>query len=146
MNWTTNIEIGDILYCLFPFNKETKEPGPFAHYVLVVDIDNGNGRLPIHLTVAYGTSKKTGEDEIYQSELLVTEDRCDSFDETGLEKPTKFDLQNTITLPYEKKYFIKNPKKNLYNPKQGAIDFDRDDDVADQMKEIVEYLQSIGHM
>jgi hypothetical protein len=146
MNWSQKIEIGDILYCYFPFNKKTMEPSPFAHYVLVIDLDKNSKNLPIYLTVAYGTSKKTDPNDIYQSELLVTEERCSSFCNSGLLKPTKFDLINSLYLPYNSKYFVRNPNKLLLHPKQGNLDFYCNDDINSQMIDIAKYLKSIGHI
>lgn len=133
-----NLNVGDILYCLYPFNTALLLPASQPHYTIIVKIEESN-QLPKRVELAYGTSKKT--DKIYQSELLVSNDTAKFFNKTGLYKPTKFDFADRLILPYNCIYFL---TKNGATPKVGHIDFSNDSKLKNQMHKVVSYLQSQG--
>ena len=58
----------------------------------------------IFVSVAYGTSKKT--DRLYSGEFRITKsEHPAAYASAGLSYDTKFDLRNTLELPFNDAYF-----------------------------------------
>lgn len=128
-DWPVLPVAGDICYCWTP--RDDLTPGPARHPVLVCKV--GRRSEKIWVFVAPGTSKKI--ERLYAGEFVLGqppegasyEDRRQekiAFLESGLEKPTKFQLTRLIWLPYNRDFFDYAPaySKSQNSPKMGKLD------------------------
>ncbi|ELY4416480.1 type II toxin-antitoxin system PemK/MazF family toxin [Cronobacter sakazakii] len=109
---------GDIVWCHFPITANLGNPGPKPRPALVIAVS------PEHhaVKVVYGTSQKT--DKIYKSEFVLKKTDA-NFSDSGLAFDTKFDMNTTVTIPYDSDWFdlapIKPGQKPTTNPKMGVL-------------------------
>jgi PemK-like, MazF-like toxin of type II toxin-antitoxin system len=96
-------DVGDIVWCLFP--EQMGVPGPKPRPALVTGVNPNNGK-PV-VTVAYGTTQKL--DKIYPTEFTINKVDGAAFALSGLSYETKFDLENSVVLPYCSKWFTPPP-------------------------------------
>ena len=75
----------------------------------------------IFVSVAYGTSKKT--DRLYSGEFQIAKsEHPAAYVSAGLSYDTKFDLRNTLELPFNEAYFSIPPHApHGQNPKLGTL-------------------------
>jgi hypothetical protein len=75
----------------------------------------------IFVSVAYGTSKKT--DRLYSGEFRIAKNEHPAaYASAGLSYDTKFDLRNTLELPYNNNYFSVPPRAPYGQlPKLGTL-------------------------
>ncbi|MBN3196329.1 hypothetical protein [Pectobacterium versatile] len=116
--------LGSISRCHFP-HMEGVDPDsparPKPRPALVVGIDPDTNMV----IVIYGTTQRTGEDELYDTELVIRKTDQD-FEFTGLAHDTKFNFERSVQLPYNSEYFsIPNPTRfKIYtNPRIGILPF-----------------------
>ena len=100
MRWWPRPTAGEIVWCHFPDNINPK-PKPRPGLVISTKEDDG-GR--IFVGVAYGTSKKI--DRLYSGEFRIAKSEYPvAYASAGLSYDTKFDLKNTLELPFNNIYF-----------------------------------------
>ncbi|NCV88493.1 MAG: hypothetical protein EBW14_22110 [Oxalobacteraceae bacterium] len=99
MHWWPEPTAGEIVWCHFPDNIHPK-PKPRPGLIILVKQDEAG---MIFVSVAYGTSKKT--DRLYSGEFRIAKDEHPAaYASAGLSYDTKFDLKNTLELPYSDAY------------------------------------------
>lgn len=104
MHWWPEPTAGEIVWCHFPDNIHPK-PKPLPALITLVKQDEAG---MIFVSVAYGTSKKT--DRLYSGEFRIAKDEHPAaYASAGLSYDTKFDLKNTLELPYNDAYFSVPP-------------------------------------
>ena len=104
MRWWPEPTAGDIAWCHFPDNIHPK-PKPRPGLITSTKEDD-DGR--IFVSVAYGTSKKT--DRIYSGEVRITKgEQPSGYYSAGPSDDTKFNLSNTLRLPFNDDYFSVPP-------------------------------------
>jgi len=117
MRWWPEPTAGEIVSCHFPDNINPK-PKPRPGLVVLVKEDEVG---MIFVSVAYGTSKKT--DRLYRGEFRIAKNEHPAaYAGAGLSYDTKFDLRNTLELPYNDTYFsvpLRTPYGQL--PKLGTL-------------------------
>ncbi|CAM7591436.1 hypothetical protein KLQUCP338B2_24940 [Klebsiella quasipneumoniae subsp. similipneumoniae] len=75
--------------------------------------------------VVYGTTQRTGKDELYDTEFVIRKTDQD-FEFTGLAHDTKFNFERRVQLPYNSDYFsIPHPTraKTFTDPRIGILPF-----------------------
>ena len=117
MHWWPEPTAGEIAWCHFPDNIHPK-PKPRPGLITLVKQD---GAGMIFVSVAYGTSKKT--DRLYSGEFRIAKDEHPAaYASAGLSYDTKFDLKNTLELPYNDAYFSVPPRAPYGQlPKLGTL-------------------------
>ncbi|EAM2857200.1 hypothetical protein RJK59_004285 [Salmonella enterica] len=108
-------ELGDILWCKFPHSEDLGNPGPYPRPGLVLNVFTD-----IHaVLITYGTSQIG---KVYDGEFVVDA----QLDTSGLDIPTKFDLNRLQKLPFNDVWFetssgvtvkIPLPKMGVIPPK-----------------------------
>ena len=108
---------GEIVWCHFPDNIHPKPKPRPGLIILVKEDDDGM----IFVSVAYGTSKKT--DRLYSGEFRIAKsEQPAAYVSAGLSYDTKFDLRNTLELPFNEAYFSIPPHApHGQNPKLGTL-------------------------
>lgn len=116
--------LGSISRCHFP-NMEVVDPNnqtrPKPRPALVVGIDPDTNTV----IVVYGTTQRTNEDELFDTEFVIRKSDPD-FEFTGLAHDTKFNFERRVQLPYNSEYFsIPSPTraKTFTNPRIGVLPF-----------------------
>lgn len=96
---------GDIVWCRFP-HLPRRSPGPKPRPALVCEVtDHEDG---VAVTVAYGTSQ--GLSQLHGGEFAITRrDHFAAYDSAGLSFDTKFDLRQTVELPWTEDFFAVPP-------------------------------------
>jgi hypothetical protein len=95
---------GDIVWCHFPDNIHPR-PKPRPALVLVVYDDDAP---EFSVAVAYGTSQRTTS--LHRGEFAILRDRSPAaYEAAGLSYDTKFDLRQTVVLPYTTDWFSVPP-------------------------------------
>jgi mRNA-degrading endonuclease toxin of MazEF toxin-antitoxin module len=115
--WETRPKAGDIVQCRFPEDK-LGHPGPKDRPALViaVEADPEDGSASI-VRVAYGTSRDVERRYPGEMTVLATDPMA------GLDRDTKFDLGNTVRLPFDTEWFAPSPSRRFGDhPKRGALD------------------------
>ncbi len=113
-------EPGDFVWCRFPHDARLK-PAPKARpaLVLAVGVDHHGTTM---VRVAAGTSRKVGPGEVYPWELLLESNSDSAFQVSGLSYTTKFNVRNTLELPYTSIFFEPPPKRPFGPiPKLGVL-------------------------
>ncbi|AUF97200.1 hypothetical protein CXQ80_15845 [Pseudomonas sp. 02C 26] len=107
---------GDIVWCKFP--ETVGIPGPKNRPCLILGVFDEDHMV----RVCYGTSQKTGQEEIYPGEFVM-DPQDDGFDISGLGPRTKFDLNNTFDLPFTDRWFHPHRATTLPTPlpKMGTL-------------------------
>jgi hypothetical protein len=104
MIWWEEPTAGEILWCHFPDHINPR-PKPRPALVLVVYDDDAP---QFHVEVAYGTSQRVTR--LYRGEFAILQDRNPSaYRAAGLSYDTKFDLRQTVLLPYNDEWFSVPP-------------------------------------
>ncbi|MEK6807267.1 MAG: hypothetical protein AABY95_11545 [Pseudomonadota bacterium] len=115
-------EPGDLVWCRFPEDSRLK-PAPKSRPALVMAVgyhDSGS-ELPM-VRVAPGTSRKTGPGQVLAWEFLIERDDGGPFRASGLSYSTKFNLRNTLELPYTSEFFEPAPQRPFgRTPKLGIL-------------------------
>ena len=114
--WATRPKAGDIVQCRFP-EDILGQPGPKDRPALViaVEADPEDGSASI-VRVAYGTSQDV--ERRYPGEMTVRA----TDPKAGLDRDTKFDLGNTVRLPFDTEWFAPSPSRRFGDhPKRGAL-------------------------
>ena len=99
---------GDIEWCHFPDHIHPR-PKPRPALVLVLVLAMFDDDAPkFHVKVAYGTSQRTTN--LYKGELVILrEQHGAAFEAAGLSFDTKFDMGQTLDLPYSTEWFSVPP-------------------------------------
>ena len=102
--WWAEPTAGEIVWCHFP-NFVTPRPKPRPALILAV-FDDAAPQFDVR--VAYGTSQRTTT--LYRGEFAILRDRNPAaFKAAGLSFDTKFDLKQTLDLPYTTEWFSVPP-------------------------------------
>lgn len=113
---------GDIVWCRFPEDARLKPaPKPRPVLILAVGVHEDDERLPM-VRIAAGTSRKVTPDKVYPWELLIESDGSSAFQASGLSYTTKFNIRNTLELPYTSTFFEPPPLRPYGSvPKLGSL-------------------------
>ena len=105
-------EPGDIVWCRFPERPRDK-PGPKPRPALVLEVtQRADG---VEVKVAYGTSKRLGR--LLAGEFAIRKmDHPAAYALAGLSYDTKFNLAETLALPWDNLFFAVPP-----NPRHGQM-------------------------
>ena len=104
MKWWPEPAAGDIVWCHFPDNIHPKPKPRPGLIVSTKEDDEGK----IFVSVAYGTSQKTNR--LFSGEFRITKiEHPVAYNSAGLSYDTKFDLKNTLELPFNEVYFSVPP-------------------------------------
>jgi len=107
--WAPRPKAGDIVQCRFPETKFAT-PGPKNRPAHLSSKSRGTGGP------AYGTSQHV--EQRYPGELTIR--ATDS--KAGLHRDTKFDLGNSVRLPFDTEWFAASPTRRFGNhPKRGTL-------------------------
>lgn len=103
----------DIVACWYPEDENPDEPGPDLRPALILTVLQGKSSGAFACRVAYGTKilkiiKRQGVD-------LIIQDPSD----VGLPRPTRFDLDRVVTLPWAPPFF--DCWTGYTSPKIGAL-------------------------
>lgn len=100
MHWWPEPTAGEIVWCYFPDNIH---PNPKPRPGLIIATKEDNDGM-IFVSVAYGTSQKTGQ--LYSGEFRITQsEHPAAYISAGLSYDTKFNLKNVLELPFNDDYF-----------------------------------------
>ena len=111
-------EPGDIVWCRFPERPRDK-PGPKPRPALVLEVmQRADG---VEVKVAYGTSKKLGR--LLAGEFAIRKsDNAAAYALAGLSYDTKFNLAETLALPWDNQFFAVPPNsRHGQMPKLGSL-------------------------
>lgn len=117
MKWWPEPAAGDIVWCHFP-DKIHPKPKPRPGLIVFTKEDDDG---MIFVSVAYGTSQKTNR--LFGGEFRITKiEHPVAYNSAGLSYDTKFDLKNTLELPFNEAYFSVPPNApNGQIPKLGTL-------------------------
>jgi hypothetical protein len=102
--WWAEPTAGAIVWCHFP-DFVSPRPKPRPALILVV-FDDAAPQFDVR--VAYGTSQRTTT--LYRGEFSILRDgNPAAFEAAGLSYDTKFDLKQTLDLPYTSEWFSVPP-------------------------------------
>ena len=111
-------DAGDIVWCHFPQNKGLK-PGPKPRPALVIKVFDDHDPC-FSVVVAYGTSQKT--DRLHPGEFIVARRDGAAWQLSGLSYETKFNLRQTVELPFNTEWFGVSPGAPFgQTPKLGLL-------------------------
>ena len=115
-------EPGDFVWCRFPEDRQLKPaPKPRPVLVLAVGHHETDFALPM-VRVAAGTSRKTAPADTFPWELVIERDEGGPFKASGLSYTTKFNVRNTLELPYTATFFEPPPHRPFgKTPKLGVL-------------------------
>jgi hypothetical protein len=115
--WWGEPTAGEIVWCHFP-DRITPRPIPRPALILAV-FDDDAPRFAVR--AAYGTSKKTNA--LRAGEFSILRDRNPAaYEAAGLSYDTKFDLKQTLDLPYTTEWFSVPPTApHGQSPKLGTL-------------------------
>jgi hypothetical protein len=115
--WWGEPTAGEIVWCHFP-DHISPRPKPRPALILAV-FDDDAPRF--EMRVAYGTSRRTTT--LYRGEFAIVRDRDRAaFEAAGLSFDTKFDLKQTVDLPYTSEWFSVPPAApHGQTPKLGTL-------------------------
>ena len=116
-DWWGEPTAGDIVLCHFPDNISPR-PKPRPALILAVFDDTAP---QFEVRVIYGTSQRTTM--LRRGEFSILRDRnAAAFDAAGLSYDTKFDLKQSIDLPYTTEWFSVPPAApHGQTPKLGVL-------------------------
>jgi hypothetical protein len=104
MNWWAEPTAGDIVWCHFP-DSINPRPKPRPALIMVVYDD---AAPEFRVEVAYGTSQRVTE--LHRGEFSIQHDRNPAaYRAAGLSYDTKFDLRQTVVLPFNSDWFSVPP-------------------------------------
>jgi hypothetical protein len=109
---------GDIAWCHFP-NLPRRSPGLKPRPALVCDVTEREDGVAV--TVAYGTSQ--GLQRLHKGEFAITKHANPAaYGSAGLSFDTKFDLRQTIELPWNEDFFaVPRHAPHGQHPKLGSL-------------------------
>lgn len=109
---------GDIVWCRFP-ELPKRSPGPKPRPALVCDVEEREDGAIV--TVAYGTSQQLNR--LYTGEFAITKQGAPAaFKAAGLSFDTKFNVGQTVALPWGEGFFAVPPNAPLgQSPKLGSL-------------------------
>ena len=115
--WWAEPTAGDIVWCHFPDDIHPR-PKPRPALILVV-FDDDAPRFEVR--VVYGTSQRTTT--LYRGEFSILRERNPTaYAMAGLSYDTKFDLKQTLDLPYTTEWFSVPPAApHGQSPKLGTL-------------------------
>ena len=115
--WWAEPTAGEIVWCHFPDNVSPR-PKPRPALILAV-FDDAAPQFDVR--VAYGTSKRTTT--LQRGEFAILRDRnLAVFEAAGLSFDTKFDLKQTLDLPYTTEWFsVPAAAPHGQTPKLGTL-------------------------
>ena len=115
--WAPRPRAGDIVQCRFP-ESELGTPGPKDRPALAVQVEaDPEDDAASIVRVAYGTSQDV--EQRFPGEFTVRTTDA----KAGLDRDTKFDLGNTVRLPFDTEWFAPSPNRRYgEHPKRGALD------------------------
>ena len=115
--WWAEPSAGDIVWCHFPDHINPR-PKPRPALILTVFDDDA---LQFHVRVAYGTSQRTTT--LHRGEFAILGLRNPvAYQTGGLSYDTKFDLKQSIDLPYTTEWFSVPPAAPYgQTPKLGTL-------------------------
>ena len=115
--WWAEPTAGEIVWCHFP-DYVGPRPKPRPALILAV-FDDAAPQFDVR--VAYGTSKRTTT--LHRGEFAILRDRnLAAFEAAGLSFDTKFDLKQTLDLPYATEWFSVPPAApHGQTPKLGTL-------------------------
>lgn len=115
--WWAEPTAGEIVWCHFP-DYVSPRPKPRPALILAV-FDDAAPRFDVR--VAYGTSQRTTT--LHRGEFAILRDRnLAAFEAAGLSFDTKFDLKQTLDLPYATEWFSVPPAApHGQTPKLGTL-------------------------
>jgi hypothetical protein len=115
--WWAEPNAGEIVWCQFPDDVHPR-PKPRPALILMVFDDDAP---QFTARVAYGTSQRTTT--LYRAEFSILRDRnAAAFQAAGLSHDTKFDLKQTLDLPYTTDWFSVPPAApHGQTPKLGTL-------------------------
>ena len=105
---------------VLPFSR-SRVADPRAEAATSAGAQCEDGESPLHVQIAYGTSRKTLDK--YSGEFTIGPDDGAVFIQTGLTVATKFDLARLVWLPYDSHWF--KPRTGAgasKTPKLGYLD------------------------
>lgn len=116
-SWTAPTP-GDIVWCRFP-HLPLRSPGPKPRPALVCHVTEHEDGVAV--TVAYGTSQ--GLERLHQGEFAITRfGNPEAYGSAGLSFDTKFDLGQSIELPWTDEFFAVPPRApHGQQPKLGVL-------------------------
>lgn len=115
--WTTAPPSAyDIVACWFPETEVPDEPGRAHRPALIIQVLKGEKTGTFACKVAYGT--KILKIIKRQTVDLIVQHQAD-LNQIGLPRPTRFDLDRMVTLPWEPPFF--EPWTGYASPKIGAL-------------------------
>lgn len=119
--WAPRPKAGDIVQCRFPEGK-LGTPGPKDRPALVIEVEEDPADESAWIVrIAYGTSQDV--ERCYPGEFTVRA----TDPKTGLDRHTKFDLGNTVRLPFNTDWFAPSPSRRFGNhPKRGILNLKDD--------------------
>jgi hypothetical protein len=111
-------EPGDIVWCRFP-DRPRDKPGPKPRPALVIEVTQRVDGIEVR--VAYGTSQKLGR--LQAGEFAIRKlDNAAAYALAGLSYDTKFNLVETLLLPWNSEFFaIPADPKHGQMPKLGSL-------------------------
>lgn len=105
----------DIVWCRFPHELDTIEPGPKHRPGLVRSVFLNPTHTRVKVEVCYGTSKlKT---ELYPNDLFIQ--NMERLNILGLTQATRFELDRVVVLPWCSEFF--GPKDGAKTPILGRF-------------------------
>lgn len=115
--WWGEPTAGEIVWCHFP-DGISPHPKPRPALILVV-FDDDAPRF--HVRIAYGTSQRTAT--LYSGEFSILRERDRAaYEAAGLSYNTKFNLKNSLDLPYTTEWFSVPPAApHGQTPKLGIL-------------------------
>ncbi|MGE5814080.1 MAG: hypothetical protein ACM36C_06305 [Acidobacteriota bacterium] len=115
--WWAEPTAGDIVWCHFPDNISPR-PKPRPALILVVFDDDA---LRFEVRVVDSTSQRTTT--LYRGEFAILRERNPAaYEMAGLSYDTKFDLTQTLDLPYTTEWFSVPPAApHGQSPKLGTL-------------------------
>ena len=115
--WWAEPTAGEIVWCHFP-DYVSPRPKPRPALILAV-FDDAAPKFDVR--VAYGTSQRTTT--LHRGEFAILRDRnLAAFEAAGLSFDTKFDLKQTLDLPYATEWFSVPPAApHGQTPKLGTL-------------------------
>jgi hypothetical protein len=115
--WWTEPIAGEIVWCHFPDNIN---PRPKPRPALVLAVFDDDDPL-FHVRVAYGTSQRTTA--LRRGEFSILRARNPAaYEAAGLSYDTKFDLKQSVDLPYTTEWFSVPPAAPRgQTPKLGTL-------------------------
>ncbi len=117
LQWWAEPTAGEIVWCHFPDDINPR-PKPRPALILAVFDDDAP---QFTVRVAYGTSQRTTT--LHRGEFAILRDRNPAaYEAAGLSYDTKFDLRQTLDLPYTTEWFTVPPAApHGQTPKLGTL-------------------------